>query len=204
MRRDTSPDLSRGVIWRALQAGAAGLVVLLLAVLVWTLVHKGSGARLVAGIAENERPVAPRFSLAVIWPHSETWPRQLRSVISDGKVELSELRGYPVVLNFWASWCVPCKHEAPQMASSARVHADTVVFLAINVQDLRSAARGFLERYDVPYVSVHDGGSGTYGAYGLTGLPETYYIDARGRVLSHDVGEISRRSLERGIAAITS
>jgi cytochrome c biogenesis protein CcmG/thiol:disulfide interchange protein DsbE len=77
------------------------------------------------------------------------------------------------------------------------------VFLAINVQDLRSAARGFLERFHVPYVSVHDGGSGTYGAYGLTGLPETYYIDARGRILAHDVGEVSRRNLERGIAATT-
>jgi cytochrome c biogenesis protein CcmG/thiol:disulfide interchange protein DsbE len=198
----TDPTADRGVVWRGLQAMAAGLVVVLLAVLAWTLIHRGSGARLVASIQEGKTPVAPEFNLAVIWPHTETWPPALRSALTDGKVELSELRGYPVVLNFWASWCVPCKHEAPQLASSARQHAGTVVFLAIDGQDLKSAARRFLNRFDVPYVSLGDGND-TFGAYGLTGLPETYYIDAGGRVGAHDVGEVSRRNLEQGIATIT-
>jgi cytochrome c biogenesis protein CcmG/thiol:disulfide interchange protein DsbE len=182
---------------------AAALVVVLLAILAWSLIRQGNGQRFVAAIQDDKRPSAPHFDLPLIWSRSETWPQPLRSAIADGKVGLSELRGYPIVLNVWASWCVPCKHEAPQLASSARLHAGSVVFLAVDVQDLKSTARRFLERFDVPYVSVHDGSSGTYDAYGLTGLPETYYIDAGGRVLAHDVGEVSRRSLESGITTVT-
>jgi cytochrome c biogenesis protein CcmG/thiol:disulfide interchange protein DsbE len=202
-RREVAPfadKTSRGVVWRGLQAGAAALVLVLLAVLVWSLVHQGSGGRLVRGIRENERPAAPGFRLSLIWPHFETWPAPLRAL--EQTVALASLRGHPVVLNFWASWCVPCRSEAPQLAASARRYAGRVVFLAINVQDLRGPARHFLQRFHVPYVSVHDGSSTTYSAYGLTGLPETYYIDARGRILAHDIGEVDRAELERGIATI--
>ena len=79
----------------------------------------------------------------------------------------------------------------------------TWIFVGINVQDLRAAGRKFLAHYDVPYVSLHDGGDRTYSAYGLTGLPETYYLDRRGRVLRHDIGEVTRRELEQAIGKIT-
>jgi cytochrome c biogenesis protein CcmG/thiol:disulfide interchange protein DsbE len=123
--------------------------------------------------------------------------------LRDAKVDPHELRGYPVVVNFWASWCGPCKDEAPRFAASAREHAGKVVFLAIDVQDLKSDARSFLERFDTPYVSVRDGGGSTYDDYGLTGLPETYWIDAQGRVVSHYPGEVSRDRLEARIRAAT-
>jgi cytochrome c biogenesis protein CcmG, thiol:disulfide interchange protein DsbE len=72
--------------------------------------------------------------------------------------------------------------------------------LGVDVQDFESDARSFLERYDTNYVSVRDGGSSTYENYGLTGIPETYYLDARGRVVAHAVGEVSPDELEAGIA----
>lgn len=72
------------------------------------------------------------------------------------------------------------------------------------MQDLKSAGRKFLAHYQVPYVSVHDNGDRTYSAYGLTGLPETYYLDRSGRILRHDVGEVTRSEFERGVREAAS
>lgn len=122
-----------------------------------------------------------------------------RAALADGQLVLRELRGHPVVINFWASWCIPCKDEAPRLAASARAHAGSVAFLGIDIQDFKSDARRFLERFDTPYVSVRSAGGGVESHYGLTGVPETYWLDARGRIVAHYTGEISRRQLEDGI-----
>jgi cytochrome c biogenesis protein CcmG/thiol:disulfide interchange protein DsbE len=114
-------------------------------------------------------------------------------------VSLSELRGKPVVLNFWASWCVPCGREAPRLAASAKAHYGEVVFLGLDVKDFSDDARKFLRKYKVNYVSVRDGGSRSYNEYGLTGLPETYFLDRHGRIVAHKLGEIRRNELESGI-----
>jgi len=184
-----------------LQASALALVALLLGLLVQRTLAQGAGPHLVSEVKAGNRPLAPDFELDVIWPHAETWPAELRSGLSDGELSLRELRGYPVVMNFWASWCEPCKAEAPRLTSSAEAHAGEVVFLGVDVQDFKSDARRFLERYETNYVSVRDGGDSTYRAYGLTGLPETYFLDRQGRVISRWVGEISEAELEAGIAA---
>lgn len=194
------PAGSRRPWFRALQVLSVGAVVLLLALLAWRLIDRGRGSKLVSAIASAEKPLAPGFELPVIWPRAETWPAELRPALADGRVALRELRGRPVVLNFWASWCVPCKEEAPRLAASARAHAGEVAFLGLDVQDFKSDARRFLRRYRANYVSVRDGGAGTYGDYGLTGLPETYYLDREGRIVAHSLGEISRQELEDGIA----
>jgi cytochrome c biogenesis protein CcmG/thiol:disulfide interchange protein DsbE len=187
-----------------LQLSALALVGSLLALLVWRLVASSRGAELVSRIRQGEKPAAPAFVLPVIWPHAETWPRALRPALADGKIALAELRGHPVVLNIWASWCIPCKKEAPELAASARAHAGRVAFLGLDVQDFKSDARRFLGRYDVRYVSVRDGGGATGDAYGITGVPETYWIDARGRIVAHYPGQVSRRQLEAGIAKARS
>ncbi len=184
-----------------LQAGAVSMVALLLGLLVLRTLAKEAGPHLVSEVKAGNTPLAPDFDLSVLWPHAETWPAKLRGALADDRVSLSELRGYPVVMNFWASWCVPCKAEAPRLVASAQRHAGEVVFLGVDVQDLKGDARSFLERYKTNYVSVRDGGSSTYANYGLTGLPETYYLDARGRVVDHAVGEISPEELEAGIAS---
>ncbi len=183
----------------ALQLSAVALVGSLLALLVWRLVASSRGAELVSQVRHGEKPPAPAFVLPVIWPHGETWPRSLRPALADGKVALAELHGYPVVLNIWASWCIPCKKEAPELAASARAHAGRVAFLGLDIQDFKSDARRFLDRYDVRYVSVRDGSGATGDAYGITGVPETHWIDARGRIVDHYPGQISRQQLEAGI-----
>jgi cytochrome c biogenesis protein CcmG, thiol:disulfide interchange protein DsbE len=185
---------------RLAQLGALALVAGLLGLLVWRVVERERGPNLVKEIRVGKTPRAPAFDLSVLWPHSETWPPSLRAALADEKVSPAELKGRPVVINFWASWCIPCRHEAPHLVASARTHAGRVAFLGIDVEDLRSDARRFLRRYRVNYVSVRDGSGSTYDDYGLTGVPETYWLDRRGRIVAHYAGQVSRQQLEQGVA----
>jgi cytochrome c biogenesis protein CcmG, thiol:disulfide interchange protein DsbE len=188
---------------RGLQVLALATVVGLLTLLVWRVVTDGRSGQLVRELRAGKKVPAPQFALPVIWPLAETWPKDARRALTDGRLSVGELRGYSVVINFWASWCVPCKNEAPRLAASARAHSGKVAFVGIDVLDFASDARRFLTRSDPPYVSVHSGGGrgGAYDEYGLTGLPTTYWLDARGRIVTRYAGEISRRQLERGIDA---
>ena len=188
---------------RTLQVLALAVVAGLLALFVWRVVTDDRGGQLVRELRAGKKVAAPQFTLPVVWEVAETWPEDARRALSDGRLSMAELRGHPVVINFWASWCVPCKNEAPRLAASARAHAGKVAFLGIDVQDFASDARRFLRRSDPPYVSVHTGGGtgDVYDEYGLTGLPATYWLDRRGRIVARHAGEISRRQLENGIDA---
>jgi cytochrome c biogenesis protein CcmG, thiol:disulfide interchange protein DsbE len=189
--------------WRwLLRGGGLAIVVALLGLLVWATLHATRGESLVARIAAGDKPPAPHFDLAVIWRRDETWPPQLRRALGDDRLDLHELRGRPVVMNFWASWCIPCRDEAPLLSASARAHRGQAVFLGVNVQDLTEDALEFLREFDAPYVSIRDRNNKTFDDYGLTGVPETYYLDARGRIVGHVPGAISRRTLEQGVAAV--
>ena len=187
----------------ALKAVVVAALIGILALLIWATLAASRGQNFVGKIAAGERPPAPAFHLSVLWPHTETWPASLLPAIADGKLVLAELRGHPVVLNFWASWCIPCRDEAPILHAGALRHRGQVVFVGIDVQDLTGDGRAFARKYRINYVSLRDGGNSAYNAYGLTGVPETYYIDARGRAVAHAIGVVSTATLEQGIAAIT-
>jgi cytochrome c biogenesis protein CcmG, thiol:disulfide interchange protein DsbE len=181
------------------QLMAVALVVALLGLLVWRVAAGNPGAGFVSAIKRGDNPPAPAFELPVIWDRHETWPRRLKRALADDRVSLAELRGHLVVINFWASWCIPCKEEAPALAAGARAHAGQVAFLGLDIQDFTSDARRFLRNLDVPYVSVRDASSDSRRAYGLTGVPETYYVNRRGLVVAHSLGAVSRDELERNI-----
>lgn len=185
----------------AAQAAAVAVVAALLGLLIWKIVAGNPGAGLVDSIRRGNKPSAPGFVLPVIWTGDSVWSLSVDAALADGRLRLSELRGHPVVLNFWASWCIPCREEAPALAASARAHRGDVVFLGLDVQDLTADARRFLRRHNVPYASVRESGSAVYRAYGLTGVPETYYIDRQGRIVAHSIGKVSRAELEEGVRA---
>jgi cytochrome c biogenesis protein CcmG/thiol:disulfide interchange protein DsbE len=185
-----------------LTAFSVTLVAGLFALLVYRLVDSGGGTRLVSEIRAGKKPAAPQFALKVIWPRTETWPPRLRGASTRGRLSLGELRGYPTVINFWASWCTPCAAEASRLAESAREHRGRIVFVGVDVNDFRSDARRFLRRHHVNYVSLQASGSSISDSYGLIGLPETYYLDGDGRVVARSVGQVSRGKLQAGLARI--
>jgi cytochrome c biogenesis protein CcmG, thiol:disulfide interchange protein DsbE len=188
----------------ALQVLAVTIIAALVGLLVQQTLAREGGPRLVSDVKAGDKPFAPQFELPALWPRAATWPPALRPALADGRISLRELGEYPVVMNFWASWCTPCRAEAPRLVASARKHMGAVVFLGVNVQDFESDARRFLERYQTNYVSVRDDGDSTYRAYGLTGLPETYFLDRRGRIVAHSVGEVSVEELEANVRMATA
>src|SRR6266511_3403258 len=124
---------------------------------------------------------------------------QLVAEVRSGKKPAAPQFTLPLLWTRAETW----PQDAPRLAASARAHAGKVAFLGIDVQDFRSDARKFLDRFDTPYVSVRAGGD-VYDDYGLTGVPETYWLDRRGRIVGHYPGEISREQLEAGIRRVVS
>jgi cytochrome c biogenesis protein CcmG/thiol:disulfide interchange protein DsbE len=127
-------------------------------------------------IADNEAVIAPDFTLAVLVPGG--------NVTGDGgRLSLASLRGRPVVLNLWASWCDPCKEEAPILESLwTRYRAKGVVVLGVNTQDITGDAKAFIKRYGLTFPSVRDGSDDTQHKFGTAQLPETFVIDPDGRM----------------------
>jgi Thiol-disulfide isomerase and thioredoxins len=109
------------------------------------------------------------------------------------------LRGKVVVLNFWASWCYPCKQEAPALAAAAKQYSGKAVVLGVDVNDFAGDARKFARKYGLRYPLVHDNNNVTSPIYGLTGLPETFFIDRSGTVVEHVPGEVKALDIQSGV-----
>jgi len=158
---------------------AVALVAGLLGLLVWKVAH-GSGKT-----AEPKN-----FTLS--------------RVDKPGKLELASLRGKVVVLNFWASWCVPCKTEARTFERIWQEYRSKgVVVVGIDSKDFSGDARSFMHRYGLTYPIVRDGDGSLWGPYGISFLPVTRVLDRRGRYLgkSIDGGPVPAAVLRRRISA---
>jgi cytochrome c biogenesis protein CcmG/thiol:disulfide interchange protein DsbE len=163
------------------QALAVGLVLGLFALLLWKVTHQDGGVATKVG----KKPSAPDFTLS--------------RLDRPGTLQLASLRGKAVVLNFWASWCVPCKKEAPALEAATRKWGGRVIVVGVDVNDFASDARGFMRKYGLTYAVVHDNKNETTPKYGLTGLPETFFVDPRGRVVAHVPGQIDAGDLSTGV-----
>ena len=182
-------------------------VLLFVALLAYGLLSKGANGRIDQGLSEGKAPLAPEFDLPVLERGALPAPlaRRLRSAMADEELTLGELRGIPFVLNFWASWCIPCREEAPILESGWRRFGPRgVLFLGLNMQDITSDARDFLEEFDVTYPTIRDQGDDVARTYGTTGVPETYFISGRGRVVGHVIGVVSEAQLAEGARAASA
>ena len=160
---------------RVLQATALVAVAGLFALLVWRLTHQSHPPKLGAP--------APNFAL--------------RRLDGDGIVSLRSLRGKPAVINFFASWCEPCKGEATVLESAWQQYKGRVNFIGIDYNDVTSDGLKFQRAHHITFLTLR-GGNGSVGdAYGLTGVPETYFVDARGRLVgSHIEGTVAHQKTQ--------
>jgi cytochrome c biogenesis protein CcmG/thiol:disulfide interchange protein DsbE len=184
-----------------------GVAVLFIALLVYGLASKGPDDLIDSTLAKGRAPRAPSFTLEVL-ERGLLPPRVARTLdpaMADGRVSVEELRGVPVVLNLWASWCTPCREEAPRLREGwQRFGPRGVAFLGLNIQDLRGDARDFSREFGLTYPSVRDARRGVADRYGATGIPETFFVDTRGRVVGHVIGVVSESQLNAGVRAALS
>lgn len=110
-------------------------------------------------------------------------------------MSLASLRGKPVVLNFWATWCMPCLEEHAALVAGARRYAPSVQFLGIVYEDEEAKVTSFLKSRGAAYPSLMDEGGQTAIAYGVGGVPETYFIDPTGKVVSKWSGPLDPDAL---------
>lgn len=114
-----------------------------------------------------------------------------------GQVSLDDYRGEWVLLNFWASWCDPCRDEAPALERFARDHGDEVVVVGMDSRDLSPDAQAFAREYGISYELLHDGDGEVMDSYNVKGLPESFLIDPDGEIAYIYRGPVDERILEQ-------
>ena len=118
-------------------------------------------------------------------------------------VSLSALRGRPVIVNFWASWCVPCRRETPDLVDAYLERGDSgFTVVGVNLQEARKPARDFAEKYGVTYPVVLDSDGDVAKAYRLSGLPESWIVDSQGILRERKIGAFSRAELAKMLDSV--
>ncbi len=123
------------------------------------------------------------------------------STFTGEPLQLSTLRGQVVILNFWASWCPPCRNETPLLEAAQDNLGDDVALVGIDIWDAEGDARDFLAQYGVTYTVGHDDSGEVAVDYGVSGVPETFVIDAEGRIVARFPGEVTSLEQLRGMVA---
>jgi cytochrome c biogenesis protein CcmG/thiol:disulfide interchange protein DsbE len=138
---------------------------------------------------------APNFSLAMLRPQS-----------GQKTLSLSNYQGKSVVLLFWASWCDPCKEEAPMLEKTWRqvqAQGENVVFLGIDFQESQKSGASFLHLYGITYPAALDANGSVASKYYVTSLPATIFINQHGVVVSRKTGELTDQILASNLQLIT-
>jgi cytochrome c biogenesis protein CcmG/thiol:disulfide interchange protein DsbE len=177
----------------------------LLALLIYGVMTQNPNASIDDALSRGQTTIAPSFRLAVLQAGSLGMPLEAKvaGVFRKRAVALSDLRGTPVVLNFWASWCVPCQEEASTLERAWRQQARGrgVLFLGLDMQDVTTDAHSFIRHYGIDYPNIRDPSNDVARTYGVTGVPETFLIGSGGQIVGHTIGASSTAQLTDGINA---
>jgi len=144
-------------------------------------------------LADNatEAPLLPRFADELPEMDPDTFHRLL-----------GQLRGTPVVINFWGEWCPPCREEMPRLVAAHHEFGDRVQFVGIDIEDSRSNARAFMEEFDMTFPSVFDVPDAIKTSLGHFGQPVTAFYRADGSLNFSYTGPIPEELLRRNLRAI--
>jgi cytochrome c biogenesis protein CcmG/thiol:disulfide interchange protein DsbE len=123
----------------------------------------------------------------------------LKAVGSGELIDLTQLRGKPVVLNFWATWCVPCYEEHPVLVANARQLGPDVQFVGVVFNDTEDKIMQFLRERGASYPTLIDEQGKTAIAYGVGGVPETFFLDKRGTVVAKYAGPLTSDALRENL-----
>ncbi len=145
-----------------------------------------------AGVSPLLGHPAPDFTLAVLSTHPAP------------ALHLASLKGKPVMLNFWASWCDVCKAEARLLQNTwQRVQGQGIVFVGIDIQDTQSDGLSFLQTYGITYPNVVDADGSVTINYGVTGVPETFFLNRQGVIVKKVIGELTEQTLQSNLQLIS-
>ena len=123
----------------------------------------------------------------------------LREVGTGQTIDLAQFKGKPVIINFWATWCGPCWEEHPVLVANARMLQPNVQFLGVVFDDTEEKILGFLQQRGSSYPTVVDQAGKTAIAYGIGGVPETYFVDANGVIRAKYSGPMSSDILQENL-----
>jgi cytochrome c biogenesis protein CcmG, thiol:disulfide interchange protein DsbE len=186
--------------------GSGRLLILVVLVVVAVVLPAGAALLGRGGDGPGAGPAAPPTSASTA---VQTYPpgtpaKALRLPGLDGpEVDLAALRGRPVVVNFWATWCDPCVREFPLLREAAAAHkADRLAVVGVLTGDRPGAARDFIRAQRATWPVALDPEATTATAWGAVGLPHTWFVRPDGTLASHQLGELTQASLDRQLAEI--
>ena len=166
-----------------------GVLVALLALLAYGLAQTGEDRSLDEKLARGEREQAPALELPKLG--------------GGGNGSLADYRGKVVVLNFWASWCKPCREESPLLERwHRRMTKDGGTVLGVDMLDLTSRAEEFIEEYGLTYPMLKDREGEGMELFGVIAYPETFVIDRAGRIAAAERGPVDEEWMRRNVAPL--
>jgi peroxiredoxin len=117
-------------------------------------------------------------------------------------VKLSQFRGRPVIINFWGTWCPPCRNEMPLLQSVYEAHQPDLVILAVNVDDSVANIEQFVEEMDLTFTILLDENNSVRSQFQVIGFPTTYFVDREGVLREQFIGELNQQRIDEYIAKI--